>query len=441
MAPSPTGHLHIGTVRTALVNYIFAKHHGGAFHMRIEDTDAARSTSAFEEEILEGLEWLGISWDAFSRQSERIDTYRSYIDTLITEGKAYLSKEPSKQDESVEVEVVRLNNPNKVVTFEDLVRGEISFDTTELGDFVIARSVTDPLYHLTVVVDDHEAGITHVIRGEDHISNTPRQILIQEAIGATRPQYAHLPLLLGTDRSKLSKRHGAVSLSTYRDEGYLTEALVNYLALLGWNPGTDQERFTLTELIEVFDLNGVQKGGAVFDIEKLKWFNREYLQELTRDEYLKFAHTWIPSKLTELEQYSTERLERLVPVIYERTATGKEITESAEAGEYDFAFAAPHIEVSMLQWKNDTSPKDALPRLQKAAEIISTLQDDIDASDVKDALWSYAEDVGKGELLWPLRVALTGRERSPDPFMVIHIIGPAEAYRRVQHACDTILHA
>jgi glutamyl-tRNA synthetase len=409
--------------------------------MRIEDTDKERSKKEFEDEQLEGLTWLGISWDAFYRQSERAEIYRGYLERMIGKGTAYVSKEESKKEEGKTVEVVRLRNPNTTISFEDEVRGEISFDTTELGDFVIARSLDDALYHFTVVVDDHEMGITHVIRGEDHISNTPRQILIQEAIGAERPIYAHLPLLLGTDRSKLSKRHGATQLSSYRTEGYLKEALVNYLSLLGWNTGTDDELFSLSELEQKFDLGGVQKSGAIFDIEKLKWFNKEHLRRLDGDVFFDMVRSRMPSRVTLLPQFSDERLLRLLPVIRERASVAFEITEWAEAGEYDFAFSAPVHDPLLIKWKNDETPRATLPRLQKLAEIISMIPENSEAEDIKNRIWDYAVDQGKGEVLWPLRVALTGKERSPDPFTVIAIIGSGEAYKRVRTACDTILNA
>jgi glutamyl-tRNA synthetase len=441
MAPSPTGNLHIGTARTALFNYLYARKHNGLFIMRSEDTDKERSKKEYEDQILEGLAWLGLSWDTFYRQSDRTPIYRGYLEKAIQEGKAYLSKEESKMHPGEYVEVVRLKNPNKVITFSDEIRGEISFDTTELGDVVIARSLDDALYHFTVVVDDHEMEVTHVIRGEDHISNTPRQILIQEAIGAERPIYAHLPLILAPDRSKLSKRHGAVMLDEYTQRGFLAHALVNYLALLGWNPGTDQEIFTPEELIKAFDLSGIQKSGAIFNIEKLAWFNKEHLKKYSPEAFASYAHVRIPPQIIALPQYSNDRLTRLLPTIQERVEVGEDITREAGAGEYDFAFQAPHPTPDMLRWKNDASSKDTLPRLQKLAEIIASLPEVSSSEEIKERIWHYAEEVGKGEVLWPLRVALTGRERSPDPFTIIHIIGSAEAYNRVKKACDTILQA
>lgn len=439
MAPSPTGHLHVGTIRTALYNYLFAKRHGGTFILRSEDTDKERSRKEYEDEIIEGLHWLGMSWDAFYRQSERTLIYRGYLERAIEKGTAYVSEEESKKEEGKTVQVVRLRNPNTTITFEDEVRGEITFDTTELGDFVIARSLDDALYHFTVVVDDHEMGVTHVIRGEDHISNTPRHILIQEAIGASRPIYAHLPLLLGTDRSKLSKRNGTVQLSSYRDAGYLKEAIVNYLAFLGWNPGTDEEIFTLGELERIFDLGGVQKSGAIFDIEKLKWVNKQHLNRLPESDFCTMVSERIPERVRALSQYSPERLIKLLPIIRERITVAEEITALGEAGEYDFAFEQPVHDPALIKWKNDDSPRAALPRLQKIAEILATIPENASAEAVKERIWDYAVETGKGEVLWPLRVALTGKERSPDPFNVIAIIGSPEAYRRVHTACDTIL--
>ena len=241
-APSPTGFLHLGSARTAFFNYLYARKNKGKFILRIEDTDKERSTREFEEDIINALSWLKIPYETLYKQSERTDIYKKYLKKLVDEDKAYVSKEEVKKEGHRE-EVIRFRNPNKKIKFADLVRGDIEFDTTDLGDFVIAKSSEEPLYHLAVVVDDFEMGITHVIRGEDHISNTPRQILIGEALGAPRPQYAHIPLILAPDRSKLSKRHGALAIAEYRNRGYMSEAICNYLALLGWNPGTDQEIF------------------------------------------------------------------------------------------------------------------------------------------------------------------------------------------------------
>ena len=437
--PSPTGHLHIGTARTALFNYLFAKHHNGEMIFRSEDTDKERSKPEFEQEIIDGLKKLGINWDneTIYRQSERQEVYKKYIETGIESGAFYLSKEESKKEPGVEVEVVRLKNPNKKITFTDLIRGEITFDTTELEDIVVARSVDDALYHLTVVVDDAEMGVTHVLRGEDHISNTPRQILIQEALGFSRPEYAHLPLILASDRSKMSKRHGAVAVEEYLEEGFLPEAIINYLALLGWNPGTEQEIFSLKELVEKFSLEGVQKSGAVFDRQKFLWINKEHLNKITDAEYFDLAKNALSENTKSLSDYSDERLHRLLPTLRERVEVPSQITEASKEGEYDYAFSSPKVELELLKWKSDPDVKSALPRLEEVASRLEKASfDTVDA--VKESIWDYAESEGKGEVLWPMRVALTGKERSPDPFTVAYVIGKENTLSRLQEACDKI---
>ena len=285
---------------------------------------------------------------------------------MLDEGTAYVSKESEGENK----EVIRFKNPNKIITFTDEIRGEISFDTSDLQDFVIAKSILDPLYHLTVVVDDHEMGVTHIIRGDDGISNTPRQILLQEAIGAKRPVYAHVPLILAPDRSKMSARHGAVSLRDFRAKGYLPEAIINYLALLGWNPGTDQEIFTMEELIEQFDLDKIQKGGAIFDEKKLDWINKEHIKRLPED---------------------VQREMKL-----------------KEVGDLPYIKMAPSLDIEKISWKN-VSREDTKTHLEQVKELAG---DDA-------AIMEYAATVGKGNVLWPLRYALSGEEKSPDPFTLM----------------------
>lgn len=383
--PSPTGSLHIGNVRTALFNYFFARQQGGEFIVRVEDTDQERSKKEYEDEMFESLKWLGIRRDREGelwRQSERTEIYKSYLNKLIENGHAYISQESEGKNR----EVVRFKNPNKKIIFEDLVRGTVEFDTTELEDFIIARNINDPVYHLAVVVDDFESGVTHVIRGEDHISNTPRQILIQEAIGAPRPVYAHIPLILASDRSKLSKRkHGeAVSLKYYRDKGYLPQAVINYLALLGWNPGTDQEIFTMEELIKQFDFSKVQKGGAILDEKKLEWINRQHINLLPDEEKLNLIRK-------------------------------------------DYDTTLPPLDSLKISWKN-TPKEETLAHLIHVSDIIGD----------KDAVMKYAEEVGKGNVLWPLRYALSGKEKSPDPFTLVSILGEEESLKRVKMAIDIL---
>jgi glutamyl-tRNA synthetase len=438
IAPSPTGLLHIGTARAALFNYLYARKHSGRFVLRIEDTDRERSMPEYEKNILAGLEWLGLSYDEMVRQSERTPLYVEKLDALIASDKAYVSKEPAKNDPDREVEVVRLRNPGKSVTFQDAVRGEITFDTTELGDFVIARSRTEPLYHLAVVVDDADMGITHVIRGEDHISNTPRQILIQEALDLPRPQYAHMPLILAPDRSKMSKRKGAVAVTSYRDQGFLPSAVINYLALLGWNPGTDKELYVLEELVEDFSLEQIQKGGAVFDIEKLKWLNREHRKAQPREEVLaQFMgalgeYPWLQQVLQQSERAADDVLERFT--------TPGELAAAVAEGLFSYYETAPTVTSEGLCFKKDPYPDKVPERLAKVTSYLERIDaTTFNAETVKSAVWVYAEDEGKGGVLWPMRYALSGMDRSPDPFLLAEALGKDETLARLKTAQEAFV--
>ncbi len=429
--PSPTGHLHIGTARTALFNYLFARHNGGSVVFRSEDTDRTRSKKEFEDEIIADLSWLGLSWDSFSRQSERTDRYRELLEKVVQEGKAYVSTEPKKDDPSVSIEVVRLRNPGTSVVFTDLVRGEITFDTAELGDFVIARSMTDALYHFAVVVDDMDAEVSHIIRGEDHISNTPRQILIQEALGAERPAYVHLPLILDEKRAKLSKRHGATSVMEYRDEGILPEALVNFFALLGWNPGDDREDFSLSQLVEVFSLDGIQKSGAVWNREKLLSVNQRWMRKLSDDAFITRG---------DLVANNQERLRKAVPLLRERARTFAEAREML-SGELSCLFTEPAVDrVRLLAKEPPERPGMTILALESLCEPLKALPEDVSPEMVKEALMPFADAEelkgkgGRGAVLWPLRFALSGQERSPDPFTLISILGSFKTISRIRKA-------
>lgn len=432
--PSPTGLLHIGSVRTALFNYLFAKKRGGKFLLRIEDTDRERSKKEFENDIINGLTWLGLTWDNgdIVRQSEREEAYKKYLKKMIDEGKAFISKETPKEAGDRE-EVIRFKNPNKNISFNDTIRGKIEFDTTELGDFVIAKSLEEPLYHLAVVVDDFEAGVTHVIRGEDGISNTPRQILIQEAIGAPRPAYAHLPLVLDSDRAKLSKRkHGEkVSLKYYIEKGYLPQAILNYMALLGWNPGTEKEIFTLGELVDAFELEKVHKGGAVFNEEKLKWVNKEHMKLLPEEE----LSSLIGKRLPEEWARDKAKLKNILALIKERVSTLGEVDDMVREGELSYFFDRPSYEKEKLMWKGESDTAKTASRLSEASKIISIIPDtEWNTQKIKDSIMPYAEKEGRGSVLWPLRVALSGRDKSPDPFTLASTLGKDETLSRIKEA-------
>ena len=437
IAPSPTGSLHIGTARSALFNFLFARHYGGTFIVRIEDTDVERSRKEYEEDILDGLKWLGLSYDGFFRQSERGTVYARYIKQLVKGGHAYISKEENKKENGKIAEVVRLKNPGTNISFKDIIRGDIAFNTKELGDFVIARSKTEPLYHLAAVVDDHEMGITHVIRGEDHISNTPRQILIQRALGIREPAYAHIPLILASDRSKLSKRKGSTSITEFREQGYLPEAMLNYLAFLGWNPGTEREIYTIDKLIKHFSLTHVQKSGAVFDAQKLDWFNREHLKRIPQKQATERIIASLSGKTKKLSQYSDVRVEKATETIIERINTFKELAVLSEKGEFDYLFSAPKMEAE-IPWKKDSS-QSAASTLTDVVKFLEAIQERAFTKEtVKGVVWEYAKEKGKGTVLWPMRVALSGKEKSPDPFTLAEIFGRDETLLRLQRAIQQL---
>lgn len=427
-APSPTGFLHVGSARTALFNFLFARKHGGEFILRIEDTDKDRSKKEYEDNILDGLEWLGISYDNTYHQSDRVDVYKKYLQKIIEDGSAYEAEE-SKDGTG---KIIRFKNPNKKVKFNDAVRGDIEFDTTDLGDFVIAKNIDTPLFHLAVVVDDFEMGITNIIRGEDHISNTPRQILLQRAIGATEPQYAHIPLILAPDRSKLSKRHGAVSVMEYKQQGYLPEAVANFLALIGWNPGDDREIFTMEELIKEFSLEKIQKGGAIFNTEKLDWVNKEHIKKLSTDELESVVLKYLP-------KVSVEMIKKITPIVIERINKWDDIKTLKEKGEWEYFFTLPNIDAKKLFWKDERDTEKTKERLEKVINILQEIsQEDFTEEKIKESIWDYATEEGRGSVLWPMRYALSGKDKSPDPFTISEILGKDETLNRIRVAIDCL---
>ncbi|HEY4493455.1 MAG TPA: glutamate--tRNA ligase family protein [Candidatus Paceibacterota bacterium] len=412
-APSPTGLLHAGNYRTAVFTYLFTRKLGGEFILRVEDTDRLRSKKECTENIIESLKWLGLEYDKYALQSESINRHKEVLTELINKDAAYVSHEKHPET-GADTEVIRFRNPGTDVTFQDLIRGEITMHTGDLGDFVIAKSISEPLFHLSVVVDDFDMGITHVTRGEDHISNTPRQILIQRALGAPTPVYAHLPLLLGTDRSKLSKRKGAKAMTEYRDLGYLPETLINYMALLGWNPGTDQELFTKGELIESFSFERVQKSAAIFDETKLDWLNREHMKRLSESELLARAKDFIPAGA-----------EKFLPLLLERINKFGDIPELLNnGGELDFLISQPKPSRELLIGKSGATE----------SEIKNHLNYILEKGIEREVVWPYAEQMGKGKVLWPMRVALSGREKSPDPLSLVKYLGEKEALNRIKSA-------
>ncbi len=436
IAPSPTGFLHVGTARAALFNELFARGQGGQFVVRIEDTDKERSKAEYEHTILEGMRWLGLAWEegpdvggAFGpyRQSERTEFYQTAIKKLLDSGAAY-------QEEGSQA--VRLKVEPQTVTFDDAVRGSVSIHTdTWGGDFVIARSLTDPVFHLAVVVDDAAMDITHVIRGEDHISNTGRHILLQRALGLPQPAYAHLPLLLDTQRRKLSKRAGEVSLLAYRDKGYLPEAMLNYLALLGWNPKDDSEFFTHEELIQRFSLDGVQKAGAIFSEEKLQAVNKHYLRQLSAEELLEKARPFLEKAGYTLD--NAPYWSAAVATEHERIGALAELPEKLLYFKPDWPGDFP---ADQLVWKKST-PEATREILRQLTEFMASL---IDTEYTEELLekklmaWIEQTGQGRGDVLWPLRVALTGLPQSPGPFEVAAVLGKQVVLTRLKQATEKI---
>jgi len=435
LPPSPTGLFHIGTARTALFNYLFARQNNGKMLFRLEDTDKERSKKEYEENIISGLEWLGLDYDGeISRQSEKTEIYKKYLEKMIESKFAYISEE---EKEGQRGSVIRFKNPNKEIIFQDLIRGEIKFNTTELGDFVIAKSLDEPLYHLTVVIDDFEGKVTHVIRGEDHISNTPRQILIQEAIGVERPIYAHLPLILAPDKSKMSKRAGATSLDEYKEIGYLPQAIINYLALLGWNPGTEEEIFSLEELVEKFDIEKVHKGGAIFNIEKLNWINKEHIKLMSDEDFKNKVSEFLSEELKIKIKDNSYIFEKMLSIIKERIEKFSEIIEMEKEGEFDYYFSNPEFELGKIFWKEENDYSVLQTRMEKCIEILNSVEN-FTAEKIKESLWDYATEEGRGSVLWPLRYTLSGKDKSPDPFVLADILGKEETIKRLNYVIEKI---
>ena len=422
IAPSPSGPLHIGTARTALYNFLFAKQNKGKFILRLEDTDIERSREEFEKDILDGLKWLGIHWDEKYKQSERFENYRKYAKKLLKEGKAY-----EQAGEKGEEKAIILKSPKKSVKFNDLIRGEVEFNKDALvNDIVLIKSDGTPSYNFAVVIDDADMKISHVIRGEDHIPNTPKQILIQEALGFTALEYAHLPLILGPDRSKLSKRHGAVSVNEYRKEGYLPEALVNFMALIGWNPGGEKEIFSVQELIKEFSLEKVHKGGAVFGQDKLDWVNQQHIQRIDNKGLEKIFKTYAKEFLPEADPSLIS--EKFVSIIKSRVKKLSDIEEDL------VWFEKPEYDSKLLNWK-DASNNKTINNIESVLGLVESLgEKDFEIKKLEDKLMPLADERGKGELLWPLRVALSGRDKSPGPFELLALLGKQESISRIKIA-------
>ena len=476
MAPSPTGPLHIGTARTSLYNYLVARHAGGTYVLRIEDTDRARSTVEHERDIIDNLHWLGISWDEGPqvaggedigphgpyRQSQRMGLYAREAQRLLESGAAYRCwctpdeleaarreqesrREPPRYNRrclnltdaeraAFEAEgrsaAIRLHVPAETVRFDDLIRGEVDFDNALLGDFVIVRANGVPLYHFTVVVDDEAMEITHVIRGEDHLSNTPKHIALIRALGYREPRFGHMPLILNPDRSKMSKRLLETGIGAYREQGYLPEAIVNFLAFLGWSPGTEEELFSLDELVERFELEKVHKGGAVFDIGRLDHLNGVYIRAMNDEQLALRLREFVPDAL------SDDDLIRIVPLVKERLVRLGDVDELAGFLWTSDAEVAAWYEVDDLLPKR-SSTTEARGMLAHARSTLDGLDDAEFAAELVEARCrATAEELGlrPGDFFKPIRVAVTGRTVSPPLFASIELLGRDPTLARIDAA-------
>jgi glutamyl-tRNA synthetase len=456
-APSPTGNLHIGGARTALFNWLFARHHDGSFILRIEDTDRERSKDEYTKDILDGLEWLGITHDGpLVFQSQRTEIYKENAYRLLGEGHAYKcycsqdvldekrkkamaeGRKPSYdrtcrdsvQEYPDRPFVVRFKTPLAgVITFDDMVRGRISFQAEELDDLIIYRSDDTPTYNFTVVIDDALMGVTHVLRGDDHINNTPRQILMYEALGFEVPRFGHVPLIHGKDKARLSKRHGAASLLEYREDGFLAEAVMNYLARLGWAHG-DQEIFSAAELVEKFDIKNVGRSPAIFDMDKLLWLNSHYIKTIPLDD---IAGRLVP--FIEKMGYSTGepgRLLKIVAILKDRAKTLKYMAQMAEY------FFKEDIEYEAKAREKFLTPATK-PVLERFLKDFSG-SPGLDEPGQKAMVEGLATELGKKvvEIIQPIRVSLSGREVTPGIFEVIGILGRDVVESRIKKAISSI---
>jgi len=457
-APSPTGYLHVGGARTALYSWLYARHFKGEFVLRIEDTDLERSTQEAIDAIMDGMNWLNLGWDEGPYfQTKRFDRYNAVIDKMLEEGTAYrcycskerltelresqmAKNEKPRYDgrcrhdhayhDANEPHVVRFANPEDgSVIFNDMIRGPIEFSNLELDDLIIRRTDGSPTYNFCVVVDDRDMEITHVIRGEDHINNTPRQINILKALGAPVPEYAHVSMILGDDGQKLSKRHGAVGVMQYRDDGFLPQALLNYLVRLGWSHG-DQEIFTVPEMIEYFTLDAVSKSASAFNTDKLLWLNHHYINHLPAEEVAVYLSWHI-----EQQGYDTRngpQLVEIVKLLGERCKTLKEMAESCryfyeEFDEFDPDAAKKHLR-----------PVAAEPLSLVKAKLAAIT--DWTVENVHQAIQGAADElaVGMGKVGMPLRVAVTGAGQSPSVDVTVHAIGQQRSLARIDKALHYI---
>ncbi|MFZ5518138.1 MAG: glutamate--tRNA ligase [Candidatus Zhuqueibacterota bacterium] len=456
-APSPTGYLHIGGARTAIFNWLYARQRHGKFLLRIEDTDAVRSNKIMVTAIFDGLKWLGIDWDEEPVfQSHRFENYQKICRDLVASGKAYhcyctreelaarhrdafkydgfcrnlTAEEIEKHERENRPYVVRFKVQAGKTFFNDIVRGSLTFDNDEIDDFIILRSDLKPTYHLAVVADDFDMRISHVIRGDDHLTNTPKQVLLYQALGWPLPKFAHVPLILGADRKRLSKRHGATAISEYRTAGYLSEVMVNFLALLGWSPKANQEILPRQKLIEKFSLKAISRNSAIFDEAKLNWMNGQYIGQMT-DEAIFQALTPVIEKVDflGLKRDDKNYILKIISLLKSRV---KNLNEFFTLGYYFFKDPEMYEDAAVQKYWNGAA---SAANLVSAKSALSML-DSFDEKQIENAIRSLAENQQKqsGEFIHPIRLAITGFGVSPGLFELMACLGKDVVLRRIQRA-------
>ncbi len=476
IAPSPTGKLHIGNARTGLFNYLFARNVGGKFILRVDDTDKERSTEESERAIYEGFEWLGIDWDEGPnksgdygpyRQSERGELYHDAIQKLLESGNAYycfcsqdeLAEKRTAAEKAHEIyrydnmcrdipldearkrvaagerAVIRLRIPDDVtIVFEDLVRGEIEVKSKAFDDFIIAKPNGDPLYNLATVIDDHLMKISHILRGQDHLTNTSKQILIYNALGYPLPKFGHFSLIMDKNRKKLSKRAGAVYIGDFKKDGYLPQAVTNFIALLGWSPGEDREKMTLPEMVEAFSMNRIQKSDAIFDTEKLLWLNGVYIRDMELPEFLENVKPHLKEAGYPVDDVSQEWLNKVVALEQERIKTFSEAPEV-----FEFFFKDIPYEKELLTKKTKKTDEEIVGALEQVKAELEKVDNWVEAELEKTCRELVEKMEWKtGQLFMPIRVAVTGRKATPPLFDTIEVLGRELSLKRIDKAIELL---
>jgi glutamyl-tRNA synthetase len=414
-APSPTGSLHVGSARTALFNWLYARVQSGRFVLRIEDTDKKRSSDVFLKEIISDLEWLGLDWDEGPYfQARRLDLYLSYADRLLKQGSAYKDKD-----------AVIFKVPAEKIKIYDLIHGEIEIDNSLIGELVLIKSDRTPAYNFACVVDDIDMRISHVIRGDDHISNTNKQLALYNALGASPPKFAHIPLILGSDKARLSKRFGAASISEYREKGYLAEAMVNYLALLGWSPGDNREFMERSQIIKNFSFKRVNKTGAEFNEDKLRWINGEHIRKLDLEEFIKIADGFIKG------DYDPGWFRRFAELYRGRVKTLVEFREELKI------FISDKVDYKKEAVEKFLKKQGVLGILKLAKEHLEKIEEFTDGN-IEDELRRLLKelDLKGADLIHPLRVAVTGKSVSAGIFQVLSLLGKDKTIKRLEQVIE-----